>query len=308
MNITTNKFKMKKQHIILTCLLILICGTATAQFNKALPNMRGNGQVNDAKINIGILGGGNFTHWQHFVSAQASDWYLATYRPTLRFGYFGGIAVEYMWKSDLSFGLNVIYEQHNVGLNYLNESFPINLNDPPIRRNYDFTADYNSIEAYIPVTYYISTGYKNFKPYVFIAPRFSYILGGSMSYARTDTDNTGHVINTLTSDTDFSEYSYSSYYKFKISDNYYDLNLGMFNIGLMAGVGTQFRFNTNNYYFLLKLDLSANVNGFQTFTKYDLMNEFNHLRYGADAHLTATFMLPIKKHLVGACIRWGEYD
>ncbi len=119
---------MKKQHIILTCLLVLICGTATAQFNKALPNARGNGQVNDAKVNIGLLGGGNFTHWQHFVSSQASDWYLASYKPTLRFGYFGGIAVEYMWKNDLSFGLNVIYEQHNVGLNYLNENFPTNLN------------------------------------------------------------------------------------------------------------------------------------------------------------------------------------
>lgn len=299
---------MKKQHIILTCLLALICGTTTAQFNKALPNMRGNGQVNDAKINVGLLGGGNFTHWQHFVSSQASDWYLATYKPTLRFGYFGGIAIEYMWKSDLSFGLNVIYEQHNVGLNYINDNFPTSLNQY-IKRNYDFTADYNSIEAYIPVTYYISTGSKNLKPYFFVAPRFSYILGGTMSYTRTDTDKTGQVINTLNSTAVFSETSYASYYgPINLFNNEYDINLGMLNIGLMAGVGTQFRFNTSNYYFLLKLDLSANVNGFQTFTKYDLANEFNHLRYSADAHLTATFMLPIKKRLIGACIRWGEYD
>ena len=299
---------MKKQHIILTCLLVLICGTTTAQFNKALPNMRGNGQVNDAKINVGLLGGGNFTHWQHFVSSQASDWYLATYKPTLRFGYFGGIAVEYMWKNDLSIGLNVIYEQHNIGLNYINDNFPTSLNQY-IKRNYDFTADYNSIEAYIPVTYYISTGSKNLKPYFFVAPRFSYILGGTMSYTRTDTDKTGQVINTLNSTAVFSETSYASYYgPINLFNNEYDINLGMLNIGLMAGVGTQFRFNTSNYYFLLKLDLSANVNGFQTFTKYDLANEFNHLRYSADAHLTATFMLPIKKRLIGACIRWGEYD
>ena len=299
---------MKKQHIILTCLLALICGTTTAQFNKALPNMRGNGQVNDAKINVGLLGGGNFTHWQHFVSSQASDWYLATYKPTLRFGYFGGIAVEYMWKNDLSIGLNVIYEQHNVGLNYINDNFPTSLNQY-IKRNYDFTADYNSIEAYIPVTYYISTGSKNLKPYFFVAPRFSYILGGTMSFTRTDTDQTGQVINTLNSTAVFSETSYASYYgPINLFNNEYDINLGMLNIGLMAGVGTQFRFNTSNYYFLLKLDLSANVNGFQTFTKYDLANEFNHLRYSADAHLTATFMLPIKKRLIGACIRWGEYD
>ena len=299
---------MKKQLILLFCALLLICSSVSAQFNKALPNSRGNGQVNDAKVNIGLLGGGNFTHWQHFVSSQASDWYLASYKPTLRFGYFGGIAVEYMWKSDLSLGLNIIYEQHNVGLNYLNENFPTSF-DHHIKRNYDFTADYNSIEAYIPVTYYISTGSKNLKPYFFVAPRFSYILGGKMSYTRTDMELTGQVINTLNSTTEFSETSYASYYgPITLFNNEYDIDLGKFNIGLMAGVGTQFRFNTSNYYFLLKLDLSANVNGFQTFTKYDLANEFNHLRYGADAHLTATFMLPIKKHLVGACIRWGEYD
>jgi len=300
---------MKKQHILLSCLLAFICSTATAQFNKALPNMRGNGQVNDAKVNIGILGGGNFTHWQHFDSSQASDWYLASYKPTLRLGYFGGIAVEYMWKSDLSLGLNVIYEQHNVGLNYLNESFPTALNHH-IKRKYDLTADYNSIEAYIPVTYYISTGSKNLKPYFFVAPRFSYILGGTMEYTRTDTDQTGQVITPpLSLNADFSEITYASYYgPFTLFGNDYEIDMGKLNIGLMAGVGTQLRFNTNNYYFLLKLDLSANVNGFQTFTKYALMNEFNHLRYSADAHITATFMLPIKKRLIGACIRWGEYD
>jgi hypothetical protein len=298
---------MKKQHILLSCLLVFICSTATAQFNKALPNMRGNGQVNDAKVNVGLLGGGNLTHWQHFNSAQASDWYLAAYKPKLRFGYFGGIAVEYMWKSDLSFGLNVIYEQHNVGLNYLNESFPTAFNYH-ITRNYDFTAAYNSIEAYIPVTYYISTGYKNLKPYFFLAPRFSYILGGTMEYIRTDIDGQ-NITQQPPITAEFSEITYASYYgPFTLFGKDYEIDLGMLNIGLMAGVGTQFRFNTSNYYFLLKLDLSANVNGFQTFTKYALMNEFNHLRYSADAHLTATFMLPIKKRLIGACIRWGEYD
>ena len=104
-------------------------------------------------------------------------------------------------------------------------------------------------------------------------------------------------------------YSYSSFYgPFTLFGSEYDLDLGMFNIGVMAGVGTQFRLNTSNYYFLVKLDLSANVNTFQTFTKYDLLNPFNTMRYSADAHLTATFMLPIKKRLIGACIRWGEYD
>jgi hypothetical protein len=62
------------------------------------------------------------------------------------------------------------------------------------------------------VTYYISTGSKNLKPYFFVAPRFSYILGGTMSFTRTDTDQTGQVINTLNSTAEFSESTYASYY------------------------------------------------------------------------------------------------
>lgn len=296
---------MNRKSFLFLGVFTIFCLSASAQFKKPLTSPRDIIQSSDAKFNVGVLGGGNFTHWQHFVSPEAADWYLANYKPSMRFGYFGGIAVEYMWKNNLSFGLNVIYEQHNVGLNYLNKSFPISFNNN-IQRNYEFTANYQSIEAYIPVTYYITTGSNTVKPYVFAAPRVSYILGGNMSYSRTDMDSLGNVIGTpQTSTVDFSEYSYSSYYN--INEDY-DLNLGMLNIGLMAGVGTQFRFNTNNYYFLVKVDLSANVNGFQTFTKYDLMNEFNHLRYSADAHLTATFMLPIKKRLKGACMKWGEYD
>lgn len=283
---------MRKQHIILSCLLVLFCGTATAQFKKALPNLRGNGQASDAKVNIGLLGGGNFTLWQHFKSAQTADWYLANYKPTLRFGYFGGIAVEYMLNNHFSVGLNAIYEQHNVGLNYMNPHFPTGFNQH-MKRNYDLTADYNSIEVYTPVTFYINIGSKNLKPYFFVAPRASYILGGKMEYTRTDYDiETGEIIGTpLTSTANFSDTTYQ-----------------MINVGGMAGIGTQIRFNTSNYYFLVKIDLSANVNGIQTFTKYDLLNEFNHLRFSGDAHATVTFLLPLKKRLVGACVKWGEYD
>ena len=281
---------MKKQHIILSCLLVLACGTVNAQFKKALPNMRV-GQVNDAKVNVGLIGGGSFTMWQHFNSPQASDWYLANYKPTLRFGYFGGIAVEYMINNNFSVGLNALYERHNMGLHFVNNNFPIAF-EQHIKRTYDLSADYESVEAYVPFTYYFNIGSKNLKPYVYFAPRASYILGGNMVYSRTD-------LNPTTNDT----ISHSS-----MAAIFSDSTYRMINVGGMVGVGAQYRINTNNYYFLVKFDLSANVNALNTFTAIDLLNEFNYMRFAADAHATVTVMLPIKKRLVGACVRWGEYD
>lgn len=281
---------MKKQHIILSCLLILVCATATAQYKKALPNMRV-GQASDAKINVGLIGGGSYTLWQHFNSAQASDWYLANYKPTFRLGYFGGIAVEYMFQNNMSVGLNVLYERHNVGLRYVNERFPVDL-DQHIKRIYNLTADYESVEAYVPITYYFNIGSKNLKPYFYVAPRVSYVLGGNMVYSHTDLDlATGDTITQQAMAAVFGDSTYR-----------------MLNVGGMLGVGAQLRVNTSNYYFLVKFDIAANVNVLHTFTPADLLNEFNYRRYAADAHATITIMLPIKKRLVGACVRWGEYD
>ena len=80
-------------------------------------------------------------------------------------------------------------------------------------------------------------------------------------------------------------------------------------VGATVGVGSLFRINTSNYYFLVKFDVSANMNGIPTFKKGEVdNNEFNYLRFSTDAHATLTFMLPIKKQLKGACMDWGEYD
>lgn len=281
---------MKKQHLILSCLLVLICGTATAQYRKALPNMRGNGQVGDARLNVGLIGGGNFTTWAHINSVQAADWYLANYTPVIRFGYFCGIAAEYMINKNLSAGINAIYNQHNLGLSYLNNNFPTGL-DQHIKRVYGLTADYRSIEVIVPVSYYINIGSKTVTPYVFAAPRVSYILDGTMSYSRTDLTQNDSIISVMLETTTFNDSTYRK-----------------LNVGATVGVGAQVRINTSNYYFLVKFDLSANVNALQTFTQFDLQNEFNHLRYAADAYATITFMLPMKKQLKGACMKWGEYD
>lgn len=288
---------MKKQHIILLFAILLVCSSASAQYKKSLPNMRGNGQAGDARVNIGLIGGGNFTTWVHFNSAQAADWYLANYKPVLFnkekevfIGYFGGLSIEYMLNKNLSVSLNAVYDQHNVGLRYLNENFPTSYNQH-IKRNYELSANYRSVEVYLPISYYFNIGLKSVMPYVFVAPRASYILDGTMAFTRTDMTQDNTIINSMTQATTFNDSTYRR-----------------INVGATVGVGTQVRITAGNYYFLVKFDVSANVNALQTFTEYDLQNEFNHLRYAADAQASITLMLPLKKQLQGACMKWGKYD
>ncbi len=275
---------MKKQHILILCFMLLSYGTASAQFKKALPNSSHNGQ-SEARFNIGLVGGPNYTLWQHFNSAQTSDWFVISYKPEFDFGYFGGIALEYMLKPNSSIGLNVVYAQHNMKIGFLNDQFPTGFNQYDTLR-YSLSANYRSIEAYIPFTQYIPIGSKTVKPYVYVAPHASYILDGTMTYLKTTESDTAAFNTTRINDSTFQK----------------------INVGAMLGVGTQFNISVGNYYFLTKIDASVNFDLLNTFTAFDLENEFNYKRHCAGAQISVFFMLPIKKQLQGACVRWGEYD
>ena len=162
-------------------------------------------------------------------------------------------------------------------------------------RIHELSANYNTIEAYVPFTYYLTLSSKrNIKPYVFVAPRVSYVLGGTMTHTSSDFD-----INTLDSIPGSSSFQ-------QVTFN--DTTYRSLNVGATVGVGMLFRINLGNYYFLVKADASANLNALSTFTSADLFNEFNHLRNCADGYVSITVLLPIKKQLKGACMKWGEYD
>ena len=320
---------MKRQHISLFFLLLFLCSTAAAQqFKKPLSSSRDRIQSTDAKWNVGIIGGPNFTTWLHIQSDQASNWFIQDYkifdsvtRPyTESMGYFGGIGVERMLKSNLSVGLNVVYAQHKVKLGYLDNHFPYAW-DPvgdsilygQIKKN--FTANYRTIEAYVPFTYYIGlASTKNIKPYVYIAPRFSLLLPvkqNQMTYSATYYDAFG-----LTPITDTLIIPSSPVVPtdtlFPTSNNQAPFNASTYrklNIGGTIGIGSLFRINISNYYFLIKFDVSANMDAITTFKKGQVVNdEFIHQRYNASAYATLTLMLPIKKPLQDACIRWGKYN
>ena len=294
--------------VILVSAFAVFTLTASAQqFKKPLVSPRDRTLASDARFNIGVLGGANFTTWLHFHSPEASTWMLKSYNPEVlpSIGYFGGISLEYMITNNLSIGLNAIYAQHNMGLTYTDEHFPYlwdndNQNIVFITRNKTFNAQYRSLEAYVPITFYINMGMKNVKPYVFVAPRVAYLptflndtsqMTAQSTYISYDDVTKPDTISSLASFVGFNTNTYQS-----------------LNAGLTVGVGSQFRINTANYYLLLKFDLSANMYALSTFTAADLENEFNYLRYTADAHATLTLQFPVKKRLKGACMKWGEYD
>ena len=294
--------------IVFVSVFTLLAITASAQqFRKPLNSPRDQVQSSEAKWNVGILGGGNLTTWLHFHSPEASHWYLQNYRIfdtiTNSLGYFGGIGAEYKIRKDLSVGLNAVYAQHRIQLAFENDHFPIEWDESQSQINSGrivkgVKANYRCIEVYVPVTYYIGLASKNTViPYVYAAPRVSYVLPDSLStinnttaYYKNDANNTliSYASNTV-------QFNRSTYRRL--------------NVGATIGVGSLFKINTSNYYFLVKFDISANMNGIPTYKSGEVENnEFNYLRFSTDAHATLTFMLPIKKQLKGACMEWGEYD
>ena len=323
---------MKYRSLILTRILFvsvfsLFALSATAQFKKPLNSPREQYESSNAKWNVGLFGGANLTTWLHFQNTQASDWYLQNYKTfdsispfTESMGYFGGIGVERMLKSNLSVGLNVVYAQHNVKLGYLDDHFPYawdHVGDSILfgQIKKEFLADYRTIEAYVPLTYYINlASTKNIKPYVYFAPRFSYVLPISqnkMTYSATYYDAFGltPITDTLITPSTPAPISDTLFPTFSTTSPFNGSTYRKLNVGGTIGVGSLFRFNISNYYILIKLDVSANMNALMTFKQGQIINnDFNHLRYSASAYATLTFMLPIKKPLQDACIRWGKYN
>ena len=289
--------------LLLTFILTIPMLTASAQqFKKPISSPRDKAQWSDARFNIGIAGGANLTTWLHFHGPKAQDWYLQNYKPfdtiTNSLGYFGGIAMEYMVSNGFSIGLNAIYAQHNLRLSYIDDSFPIDWDGTSIvhtTKSKTFRANYRTIEAYMPFTFYLTlANLKNVTPYFYVAPRVSYLLmlPHDTTSQMTLTTSYANDPNATTSESvPFNPNTYNE-----------------LNVGATLGLGSKFRIETSSFYFLVKFDISANVNALSTFTKTDLLNEFNHRRHSADANATLTIMLPVKKRLKGACVKWGEYD
>lgn len=271
---------------ILILVLVQLSVGGMAQFRKPLSSPSNRRQSDDALFNLGVLGGPNTTHWHIFDVEQAEQWFLESYQPHLRFDYFGGLTLEVLLGKHLTAGLSAIYARHEVNLQYTNEKFPYDWSNNNLlfkQRHYDLSADYQTIEAYLPLTFYLFTSKDLVRPYFYVAPRCSYVLDGDMVMKITDSIPKSKPTTTID------------------TASFAPVNHIPLNVGATVGLGTQFRISLEYYYFLIKMDVSATWNFLNTYSKQALQNEFYNKRYDADAQATITFMFPLKKRLYDAC-------
>lgn len=269
---------------ILFLVLIQLSVEATAQFRKPLSGPKK--QSDEAMFNIGIIAGPSVTHWHHFDVDDAEKWYLRNYTSNLQLAYTGGLYFEAILSKHLSAGVNVLYTQHNINMRYINEQYPHSWNNgiQYSKRTYNVTANYQTVSAVLPLNYYFLNVKDPIRPYLYIAPRFSYIINGELSqniedYLQNSSSQT--VLDTT---------------RRIAPDNHVN-----FNVGATFGAGIQFRINTAYYYFLIKTEAFVNWNFLNTYTQKQLENEFYNKRHDADAAATITFIFPLKKSLKDAC-------
>ena len=290
---------MKKAYfLILTALLIGT--TAQAQFNKPLPT-RSQFYSNEAKYNIGLIGGTTMTQWLHIGGTKTQ------FHHSLNFGIVGGLTFERKLQSNLSVGVEALYAMRNTQLNYEVINLPVSLTQSKdFYRQLD--ADYQEVDVQIPLTYY--TGQGNIKPFVYVAPRVSVPLSGKEIWQKKEIKFYG---------TENQQYDDSSTSVDTVAMT--KQNTRLWNVGLVAGVGVLLRINFSNYYFLVKADASYHVAAINSYSREEVHGESQNVigasyidpyllsyRLNTDATAKITFLFPLKKQLKGACMRWGEYD
>lgn len=275
---------MKKfLRIILILFLVQLTVEATAQFKKPLSKPRK--QSDEALFNLGIIAGPSITYWRHINVDQADQWYLKDYTPKLQIGYTGGLYFEAILGKHWSVGLQALFTQHKFSMEYVNKRYPYDWDNgiQYLERKYDVTANYQSVALAIPVSFYFFTVKDPIRPYLYIAPRFSYILNGDILQTVTDKKPGSDPVENIEQHP-------------LCPDNH-----TTFNVGATAAIGLQFRISMSYYYFLVKTEASANWNFLNTYSEKQLENEFYNKRQDADAAVTISLVFPLKKSLKDAC-------
>lgn len=273
----------KPLRVILTLVLIQLSMNAMAQFRKPLSKPQK--QSDEAAFNIGIIAGPSVSHWHHFNVSQAEEWYLEDYTPKLKLGYTGGLYFEAIVGRHLTVGASALYTKHIVNMQYVNDQYPYDWDNGLLylQRAYDVTADYQSVSLMIPVSYYFLKSKDPIRPYVYAAPRLSYIFQGEITKTVTDTKPGEQPVSNSS------------------SADLCPLNHTALNVGATAGLGLQFRISMDYYYFLIKTEALASWYFLNSYSKEQFENELINNRQDADAAVTITFIFPLKKVLHDAC-------
>lgn len=289
---------MKKQSLILFLSLLILGNTATAQFRKPLQSRNPIGST-EARYNIGLTGGLTTTHWFHFAGTETQ------YHQPLNFGPIASLIVERMFDKNSSIALEGMFAMRNTHLDYKVFNIPVAINvNKDFYRQYD--VDYMEVAIQVPLTYYLDQG--NLRPFVFVAPRFTLPLSGTILWQKNEILGYG---------TENEQYKEEEPVTVEMSGQ----NMRRWNVGLVAGAGIRYRLNFGYYYIYMKLDLSAHAALINSFTEDEISGNSEIVigaayidpyllqkRFNTDASVKFTLLFPLKKPLKGACMRWGEYD
>ena len=281
------------KHFILFALFFTIATTGISQWQKPLRSISKPKNSREASFSIAIKGGVAYNYFNYTMLHNVDQ--MGVIGPLV------GLSLEKKQSISFAIGFDILYAQRGTHLSYT-KTIPCAIGDyNTFYREYNL--DYKTVELRIPFTYYyILPSKSTLRPYVFIAPSITYILGGAIDYRKDLVEE--ESTQTL---------------------QQYDIEVGPANMtpiqfGMIFGGGIWMRKNTKSSYFIVKLDAAFNLGLLDTFTtaEHNGDNEFLGVsnydlsqlgkRLYRSAELTTSIMFPIKKRLKGSCINWGEFN
>ena len=288
---------MKKTAYPLIAFLLFATSMVQAQFAKPLPEKQ-QSSSSEARFNLGIISGVSATRWfyQGGTNPQYEQPYImyskldSTFFPNMLNNSLIGLMGEWEFSNYHTLGIEVAYAKRSTQLSYQTANGSNTYNT-------QISIAYSELFVQIPLTQYLRPASKVFRPYIFIAPRITLPLKGTMGTLTTDAS----TLDTVTSQiVDFNK-----------------SNIRSWNIGAVAGLGMQFRINFNSsYYMMLKLDASYHYGLLNTYGTQQAVDENGNpinpymlgTRHIGNATVKLSILFPLKKIQKDACKSWGEYD
>lgn len=268
------------------CIFILIVScfsvvSLQAQFAKPLKNKNYICR-NTSPFSVGVTG--SFAANDMAYSAVSQSKLSPFFAPTF------GLVAEWNTMQRVSIGLDASYAMRGTNEVFATEFLTSYTTTTFARVNY--TMAMNGVEVRIPITYYLGYG-ENFRPYLYVAPRFDLWLNGNAKWVRSyDNDSYQPVIY----ETELTNATSKPY-----------------DISAVAGVGLCSRLMIKKIQFFVKLDVSYGISVLSNFSQHevnedvtfqgwgDIEHETLGKRYFQNAEARLTLLVPLRKHLKDAC-------
>lgn len=253
-------FKMlKMKKIIIISLLLAFCGTMQAQFRAPLKTKRNKNDRSNV-VSVGIKGGVTWPSMD-FTDPNLSDLprvplydtlFLfqqqqtdttgtarVSYKDTLLYSFkpIFGVFVDVPIGEHISIAPEIMYVKRGMHTGYYNRDSLYT----------DYSIRSRGIDLRVPLVFSFKLG-SVVQPYVFAAPDFGLVLGGTIRQIMEAESSTTVDTTTLAIDAG---------------------NMNLFHFSVLGGVGVRFNFNFNKFSMLMKVEAGYNYGVLDTFSKME---------------------------------------